>query len=126
MAGIGFEIQKLLRPRSVVGTMQAYLYAGIVSCGPWIISIFSIVILNLLLKDEISQADRNLFSSVITHAYAIALLLTGPRPIYSDKTWGRPIVCQEESRVTPGMHFRHVDDRPGRPARRGNCLRPLV
>lgn len=101
MAGIGFEIQKLLRPRSLVGTMQAYLYAGIVSCGPWIISIFSIVILNLLLKDEISQADRNLFSSVITHAYAIALLLTGPAQFILTRHGADQLFARKRAELLP-------------------------
>lgn len=77
MDGIGFEMRKLLQARTYSGTARAYLHSALFSCGPWIISIISIAVLNLMLRDEISQDDRTLFSSVVTHAYAIALLITG-------------------------------------------------
>ncbi|MDF1814608.1 MAG: exopolysaccharide Pel transporter PelG [Verrucomicrobiales bacterium] len=77
MAGIGFELEKYLRPRTYSGTAQAHFHSALFSCGPWIISIVSIAVLNLMLRNEIGQAERTLFSSVVTHAYAIALLITG-------------------------------------------------
>ena len=77
MAGIGFRLQKLLVDGSLTGTARAYLYAGIISSGPWIISILSIIILNILLHRTISDAERQLFSTTITHTYALALILTG-------------------------------------------------
>ncbi|TAN73700.1 MAG: hypothetical protein EPN14_09695, partial [Gallionella sp.] len=39
MAGIGFELRKLLKKQSYSGLLQAYVYAGIISSGPWILSI---------------------------------------------------------------------------------------
>jgi uncharacterized membrane protein len=77
MAGIGFELRKLLIPRSLTGTMRAYLYAGVISTGPWIISILSIILLNLVLQPVLTEPERVLFSTTITHSYALALILTG-------------------------------------------------
>ena len=77
MAGIGFEIRKLTVPRSFAGTAHAYLFAGIVSTGPWIISILSIILLNRLLGPVLTETERDLFSTTITHCYAVALILTG-------------------------------------------------
>ncbi|MBL9151242.1 MAG: exopolysaccharide Pel transporter PelG [Verrucomicrobiales bacterium] len=77
MAGIGFELRKLLVPRSLTGTARAYLYAGVISTGPWIISILSIILLNLTLQPVLSEPERVLFSTIITHSYALALILTG-------------------------------------------------
>ncbi|MCB1236448.1 MAG: exopolysaccharide Pel transporter PelG [Verrucomicrobiae bacterium] len=77
MAGIGFEIRKMLAPASWHGTLRAYAYAGIISSGPWIISIVSIILLNALLQPLISESERTLFSTIVTHAYALALILTG-------------------------------------------------
>ncbi|MCB1229634.1 MAG: exopolysaccharide Pel transporter PelG [Verrucomicrobiae bacterium] len=77
MAGIGFELRKLLVPRSCTGTIRAYLYAGIVSTGPWIVSIISIILLNFILQPVINESERVLFSTTITHSYALALILTG-------------------------------------------------
>lgn len=77
MAGIGFELRKLLLPRTYAGTLRAYLHAGIISTGPWIVSIISIILLNLILQDVLSEEERVLFSTTITHGYALALILTG-------------------------------------------------
>ena len=44
MAGIGFELRKLLRKRTYTGMLQAYAYAGIISSGPWVLSIVGILL----------------------------------------------------------------------------------
>jgi uncharacterized membrane protein len=48
MAGIGFELRKLLKRDSLLGLMQAYTYAGIIGSGPWVLSIVGILIIGLL------------------------------------------------------------------------------
>ena len=48
MAGIGFELRKLLRRDSLLGMMQAYAYAGIISSGPWVLSIVGILVIGLM------------------------------------------------------------------------------
>ena len=45
MAGIGFELRKLLNKRSYTGLLQAYAYAGIISSGPWVLSIVGIMLI---------------------------------------------------------------------------------
>ena len=39
MAGIGFELRRLLRKNTLLGLAQAYTYAGVIGSGPWIFSI---------------------------------------------------------------------------------------
>lgn len=39
MAGIGFELRRLLRKNTLVGLIEAYAYAGVIGSGP----VFSIV-----------------------------------------------------------------------------------
>jgi hypothetical protein len=48
MAGIGFELRKLLKRDSLLGVMQAYAYAGIISSGPWVLSIIGILIIGVM------------------------------------------------------------------------------
>lgn len=78
MAGIGFELRKILEPRSGWSLARAYFYAGLISSGPWIISIASIALLYWWLTPVFTQAQRTLFTSAITHAYALGLIVTGP------------------------------------------------
>ena len=48
MAGIGFELRKLLEKDSYFGLFQAYAYAGIISSGPWVLSIIGILFVGVL------------------------------------------------------------------------------
>jgi uncharacterized membrane protein len=78
MAGIGFELRRLKRDDTFLGTLQAYTASGIITSGPWIISIISIAILSLLLQNLTTSVDRLLILSSVTHVYAFMLILTGP------------------------------------------------
>ncbi len=48
MAGIGFELRKMLRRDSLSGMLSAYAYAGVISSGPWVLSILGILLIGLL------------------------------------------------------------------------------
>ena len=63
MAGIGFELRRLKRHDTFLGTLQAYTASGIITSGPWIISIISIAILSVLLQNLTETAHRLLILS---------------------------------------------------------------
>ncbi|MGC9129213.1 MAG: exopolysaccharide Pel transporter PelG, partial [Acidithiobacillus sp.] len=48
MAGIGFELRRILQRKSYLAMAEAYGYAGLVSSGPWLLSIFGILLLGFL------------------------------------------------------------------------------
>ena len=48
MAGIGFELRKLLRKDSLLGLVQAYAYAGVIGSGPWVLSIVGMLLIGFL------------------------------------------------------------------------------
>ncbi len=78
MAGIGFELRKLLRKDSFFGLIQAYGYAGIISSGPWILSslgVMAVGLLSLALKTQ-PQAVVNFLVS-ITYLTAVSLITGG-------------------------------------------------
>jgi uncharacterized membrane protein len=78
MAGIGFELRRLTAKRNYMSMLHAYLSAAIISAGPWIISIISLMVLTFLLHRMLSPDDIRLFTSTTTHVYAFALILAGP------------------------------------------------
>ena len=39
MAGIGFEIRKILKKNTLLSVFEAYSYAGLIGSGPWLLSI---------------------------------------------------------------------------------------
>jgi uncharacterized membrane protein len=79
MAGIGFELRKLLGRTNYVNIFQAYAVAGIISSGPWIISILGIFIIGLLTIDNtLDVYFVGKFQVSITYLIACSLILTGP------------------------------------------------
>lgn len=79
MAGIGFELRKLLRKESYLGLLQAYAYAGVISSGPWILSIIGVQLIGLFsLSVVVPQANVQQFQVSVTYLLAFSLVLTGP------------------------------------------------
>ncbi|MDF1883905.1 exopolysaccharide Pel transporter PelG [Sulfurimonas sp. SAG-AH-194-C21] len=80
MAGIGFELRKILKEDRLLSFAKVYGYSAILSSGPWVISILAIVLvgfINLANLGEVSDAFR--FQVVVTYAIALAssLIITG-------------------------------------------------
>ena len=55
MAGIGFELRKLQKRDTYFSLLQTYTYAGIISSGPWILSIIAVLML-VVLKNDLTRA----------------------------------------------------------------------
>ena len=78
MAGIGFELRKILSRDSYTATLHAYVYAGLISSGPWVLSIISVMLvgiisLGLLLPNSLVGQ----FLVTVTYLMASSLILTG-------------------------------------------------
>jgi polysaccharide biosynthesis protein PelG len=77
MAGIGFELRKLLRKGSFFDILQSYGYASIISTGPWVISILGIIGLDFLKYfDFMPLAAIRQFQVSITYLIALSLILS--------------------------------------------------
>jgi polysaccharide biosynthesis protein PelG len=78
MAGIGFELRKLLRRNSYAGLLQAYTYAGIISAGPWVLSIIGILLIGILSIGTVKHSHTVVqFQVTVTYIMATSLTLTG-------------------------------------------------
>src|SRR5262245_55630014 len=79
MAGIGFELRKLLERESLTGVVQAYAYAAIISSGPWVLSIIGILVVGFLSASAVTPAfGITQFQVSVTYLIAGSLILTGP------------------------------------------------
>lgn len=79
MAGIGFELRKLLDRESLSGLLQAYGYAGIISSGPWVLSILGVMILGVLSIGVVIPSFLVIqFLVSVTYLQATSLILSGP------------------------------------------------
>ncbi len=78
MAGIGFELRKLLTRENYSGLLQAYAYAGIISAGPWILSIIGILLIGIFSIGVVEPRSLIVeFQMSVTYVMASSLILTG-------------------------------------------------
>ncbi len=71
MAGIGFELRKFLQKDSFWGLLQGYGYAGIISSGPWVLSILGVMIVGIISISLDTDAEL-IIAFLISVTYLIA------------------------------------------------------
>ena len=57
MAGIGFELRKLLKRDDYLGLFQAYGIAGLLSSGPWILSSMGVLAVALIALNMLASSN---------------------------------------------------------------------
>lgn len=79
MAGIGFELRKILKRDNLLSLLQAYSYAAVISSGPWILSIVGILLVGILSYSVVVPSVLiTQFQVSITYVIALSLVFTGP------------------------------------------------
>ncbi len=79
MAGIGFELRKLLKRDSYAGLIQAYAFAGIIGSGPLVLSMVGILAVGMLSATVVApQSLVTQFQITVTWLIMVSLVLTGP------------------------------------------------
>ena len=77
MAGIGFELRSLLRRESLGGLLRAYGYAGLISSGPWVLSIVGVMGIGVVSVGTVPSTDVRRFLVSVNYLMAASLVLTG-------------------------------------------------
>jgi len=78
MAGIGFELRKYLENDSFTGTLKAYGFAGLISAGPWVLSILGVMLIGVFaLSQNFSDNNLKQFTTSVTWIMGASLVLTG-------------------------------------------------
>lgn len=79
MAGIGFELRKILKRDNLLSMVQAYSYAALISSGPWVLSIVGILIIGVMSYAIVVPEKLIMqFQVSITYVIACSLIFTGP------------------------------------------------
>ncbi|MDY6967242.1 MAG: exopolysaccharide Pel transporter PelG [Spirochaetota bacterium] len=76
MAGIGFELNKILQKGTLGSILKVFLLGTIIVAGPWILSILSIYVIQKYAYMAISE-DPTLFTVSIVYVYAFSLIIFG-------------------------------------------------
>lgn len=105
MAGIGFELRKLLKKRSYAGLLQAYLYAGVIGAGPWILSIVGILVIGILsLGVVIPDILITEFQVTVTYLIMASLILTGFVQLAFTRFVADRLFVKDEDAVLPNFN----------------------
>jgi len=82
MAGIGFELRKYLTEDSFTGTLKAYGFAGLISAGPWVLSILGVMLIGIVaLSQKVGGREVEQF----THGFisdSVGYSATGVYAVY--------------------------------------------
>jgi uncharacterized membrane protein len=104
MAGIGFEIRKILERDSYWSVLRAYGYAGLVSGGPWVLSIMSIMIIGILsVALGVAQREVNAFQICVTYLMAGSLIWTGGMQLMFTRFVADRTYANDKTEVLPNL-----------------------
>lgn len=78
MAGIAFEIRKILRKKSLIGLSYALTYGISISAGPIIISIFSILFSGFVAREFTDEITVRQYQIIVTYIIALSLIISSP------------------------------------------------
>ncbi|MCK5198342.1 MAG: hypothetical protein KAR21_08330, partial [Spirochaetales bacterium] len=76
MAGIGFELQRVLKQGGMTGVFKVALAGIIIVAGPWLISILGIFSLSRFAGFALEEGS-GLFTAAIVYSYAFSLSIFG-------------------------------------------------
>ncbi|WP_248746514.1 exopolysaccharide Pel transporter PelG [Pseudomonas sp. MWU12-2037] len=104
MAGIGFELRKILSRDSYTATLHAYVYAGLISSGPWVLSILSVMLvgvisLGLVVPDVLIRQ----FLITVTYLMATSLILTGGLQLFFTRFVSDRLFERKYEQILPNL-----------------------
>jgi polysaccharide biosynthesis protein PelG len=104
MAGIGFRLRNLMNSESYTGLLKAYGFAGIISSGPWILSIVGILLIGLFnTENGYTQSFVGEFQISVTYLMAFSLLLTSPLQLMFTRFISDRVYEKKEDLVLPNL-----------------------
>ena len=103
MAGIGFELRKLLRQDSFWGLIRAYGYAGVISSGPWVLSILGVMGIGIFSVNRVASLAVRQFLVSVTYLMAVSLILTGFLQLMFTRFIADRLYEKDEEAVLPNL-----------------------
>jgi polysaccharide biosynthesis protein PelG len=106
MAGIGFELRRHLRKESFTSLLRAYVAAGVIGSGPWIISISSMLFIGFVTRRlEIGKTDLiTPFLATVTHLMATSLIVSGLVQLMFTRFVADRLFEKKEEVVSPNLN----------------------
>ncbi|MBU3823502.1 MAG: exopolysaccharide Pel transporter PelG [Candidatus Oceanisphaera merdipullorum] len=104
MAGIGFELRKILKKNTLLSVVEAYGLAGIISSGPWVISILALLTIGLLGMGSALPTDEIIqFLIIVTYLMAGSLIVSGIFQLLLTRFISDRLYAEEDDQVLPNL-----------------------
>ena len=104
MAGIGFELRKILKRDTLTSIIEAYGLAGLISSGPWVLSIIALLIIGIISVGVIYPSYIIIqFLITVTYMMAGSLILSGALQILFTRFVADSLFLGEDRRVIPNL-----------------------
>lgn len=105
MAGIGFELRRLLRKNTLVGLIEAYAYAGVIGSGPWVFSIVAILLIGIFSASVVAPNHLvTQFQTSVTYLVASSLILTGLVQLAFTRFVSDRLFEKKKAMILPNLH----------------------
>ncbi len=78
MAGIGFELRKLLAQGTLTSFAASYVQSAIAAAGPWLITVITVAAIPLVLAGRVAPEDLTAFHLIVMYNFGFSLVLSGP------------------------------------------------
>jgi polysaccharide biosynthesis protein PelG len=104
MAGIGFRLRDLSKSGALSGLLAAYGFAGIISSGPWVLSIVGILLIGIInMENATTPHYVGEFQISVTYLMAISLILTSPLQLMISRFIADRIYEHNDEHVLPNL-----------------------
>ncbi len=77
MAGIGFELRKILSEETYTSHIKAYVYAAIISSGPWLMTVLAVSVIGRTCRLFLTDHEADILGATINYVYAFSIIMTG-------------------------------------------------
>jgi uncharacterized membrane protein len=102
MAGIGFELRKLLRRDDLFGILQGYGHSALTATGPWLLTIVTLSGLVFFGSQNLSSEELSEFRLIIIYNFAFSLVGAGPATMVATRYLADAIYLKKVEEV-PSM-----------------------
>ncbi len=104
MAGIGFELRKILKKNTLLSIIEAYGLAGLISSGPWVLSILALLTIGILSVGVGFQPNViTRFLILVTYLMAGSLIISGFFQLLLTRFISDLLYAKQEHRIVPNL-----------------------
>lgn len=104
MAGIGFEIRKILKKNSLLSVLEAYGLAGLIGSGPWVLSILALLTIGVVSVGVVFPSYVIVqFLVLVTYLMAGSLIISGLFQLLMTRFISDLLFSEQEARIVPNL-----------------------